>query len=322
MNRDLDKSQALLTQTIDRWETTQQPSDEVAGLYRVRGDCYMQSRQAVQAAADYDTAVTLLQSSPAVAAAADPAELPAALLGRARATKSQQLDTPAKAQRTAADYLAALKLSSREEWDSPQEMLEDGASRNPYAAWEWADSLRAAGDLQQAALAHALAASAFDSTGDRGRAVVSQIDAGIDLASVATDKSSTDEAVAVLQKAIAQTRGVEARDVTLLQRIIGKESEGRMALAALLWTTGDRSTAETNLGEACIRLDQLQADAASRKDVVRTDPVAPLPFSIDDGSGVSPLDMSCPKFKNPTFLTNLGWSESLQKKVIKLETLR
>jgi predicted negative regulator of RcsB-dependent stress response len=92
---------------------------------------------------------------------------------------------------------------------------------------------------------------------------VSQIDAGIDLASVATDKSSTDEAVAVLQKAIAQTRGVEARDVTLLQRIIGKQLEGRMALAALVWTTGDRFTAKTNLGNVCIRLDQLQAEDGS-----------------------------------------------------------
>jgi hypothetical protein len=184
--------------------------------------------------------------------------------------------------------------------------------------------LRTSGDYPKAALAHILAAVSFDATGDKGRAVVSQLDAGIDLASGATDDKSKQEAISVLKKAIAQTKGVEARDVTLLQRVIAKESEGRMALAALLWTDSGNSDskqqAETNLGEACIRLEQLQADAASRKDVVRTDPIAPLPYSIDDD--IAPLDMSCGKFKSAAFLNDLEWSESLQKKVMKLQTLR
>jgi hypothetical protein len=185
-------------------------------------------------------------------------------------------------------------------------------------------ALRTSGDYPKAALAHILAAVSFDATGDKGRAVVSQLDAGIDLASGATDDKSKQEAISVLKKAIAQTKGVEARDVTLLQRVIAKESEGRMALAALLWTDSGNSDskqqAETNLGEACIRLEQLQADAASRKDVVRTDPIAPLPYSIDDD--IAPLDMSCGKFKSAAFLNDLEWSESLQKKVMKLQTLR
>jgi hypothetical protein len=92
------------------------------------------------------------------------------------------------------------------------------------------------------------------------------------------------EAISVL-KGIAD-QGCRGTDVTLLQRVIAKESEGRMALAALLWTDSGNSDskqqAETNLGEACIRLEQLQADAAGRQDVVRTDPIAPLPYSIDD----------------------------------------
>ena len=324
VERDLVLSDKLLTQTIDRWELTKQPSDELAGLYRVRGDCRMLSAQAADAAADYNKAVTLLQTDPAAAAAADPAELPAALLGRARATKSQKGLTAKAAVTAAADYEQALKLTSREEWDTEQELLEDGASRNPYAAWEWGSALRTSGDYSKAALAHSLAAVSFDATGDKGRAVVSQLDAGIDLASVVTDDKSKQEAISVLKKAIAQTKGVEARDVTLLQRVIAKESEGRMALAALLWTDSGNSDskqqAETNLGEACIRLEQLQADAAGRKDVVRTDPIAPLPYSIDDD--IAPLDMSCGKFKNTAFLNDLEWSESLQKKVMKLQTLR
>jgi hypothetical protein len=324
--RDLAVSDKLLSQTIDRWEATKQPADELAGLYRVRGDCRMLSAQAVDAASDYNRAVTLLQNDPVAAAAADPVELPAALLGRARAKKSQKMSSQS-AVSAAADYEQALKLTSREEWDTEQELLEDGASRNPYAAFEWGSALRTSGDYSKAALAHSLAALSFDATGDKGRAVVSQLDAGIDLASIATDVKSKDEAISVLKKAIQQTKGVEARDVTLLQRVIAKESEGRMALAALLWndsgnnSSNSKQQAETNLGEACIRLEQLQADAAGRKAVERTDPIAPLPYSIDD-SGVAPLDMSCQKFKNTAFLNDLEWSESLQKKVIKLETLR
>jgi hypothetical protein len=34
------------------------------------------------------------------------------------------------------------------------------------------------------------------------------------------DDKSKEEAISVLKKAIAQTKGVEARDVTLLQRVI------------------------------------------------------------------------------------------------------
>jgi tetratricopeptide (TPR) repeat protein len=323
VERDLVLSDKLLTQTIDRWEVTKQPADELAGLYRVRGDCRMLSAQASDAQKDFNVAVTLLQKDPVALEAADPAELPAALLGRARAQKSQKM-TSAQAVSAAADYEKALKLTSREEWDTEQELLEDGASRNPYAAWEWGSALRTSGDYGKAALAHSLAAVSFDATGDKGRAVVSQLDAGIDLASMVTDGKSKDEAVSVLQKAIQQTKGVEARDVTLLQRVIAKESEGRMALAALLWNDSSNSNnkqlAETNRGEACIRLEQLQADAASRKDTLRTDPIAPLPYSIDDD--IAPLDMSCNKFKNTAFLNDLEWSESLQKKVIKLETLR
>jgi hypothetical protein len=146
LSRDLVVSDRLLTQTIDRWEFTKQPADERAGLYRVRGDCRMLAAQAVDAAADYNRAVQLLQSDPVAAAAADPAELPAALLGRARAVKSQTSGTANKAKAkmsstsavtVAADYEQALKLSSREEWDTEQELLEDGASRNPFAVWEW-----------------------------------------------------------------------------------------------------------------------------------------------------------------------------------------
>lgn len=133
--RDYTKSDALLTQTVQRWEATGQPGDELAGLYRVRGDCRMNMSKAADAVADYSKAIKLLQQDPAAAAAADPTELPSALLGRARSQKALRSTDAVVSKQTAADYEQALKLTSREEWDTAQENLEDGASRNPYATW-------------------------------------------------------------------------------------------------------------------------------------------------------------------------------------------
>lgn len=339
VERDLSKSLDLLNQVIDKWQG--QPADELAGLYRVRGDCYMLLANADAARQDYDAAVQLLQGPGG--SQADPVELPTALLGRARATKSLGRTTVVgknQAGQVAADYQLALKLSSREEWDTDEELIDDGASRNPYAAWEWGTVLRWDNRWKEAATAHLLAADAFADIGDTPRAVISKVDAGIDLVAAASIQGKNDEtAVSMLETAISKTKGVEGRDVKLLQRVIVKEGEGRMALAAYLWDQGQRQDAETVLGDACIRLEQLQADAAQRASVEAAKKQAQgstsasssptsmaassggLLFSIDDD--IPSSGMSCYKFKNPTFLTEqLGWPEQLQKKVIKLQTLR
>ena len=219
----------------------------------------------------------------------------------------------------AKDYQKALRLSSREEWDTDKEMEEDGATRNPYAAWEWGSSLRQAGMYDKAAEAHSLASVAFDEIGDRARSVISSLDAGIDLAAA----GNVDEAKAVLKKAIARTTTVEGRDVELLQRVIAKEGEGRIALASLLWDTKEKGAAETQLGDACIRLEQLEADTQARNARLGLKPSATpdrVKFSIDDGIGA--FDISCSKFKNKQFLTEtLQWPDSLQAKVNKLQNL-
>ena len=60
-----------------------------------------------------------------------------------------------------------MRLTSRDDWDTDAENEEDGASRNPYAAWEWASTLRSAGDFGGAARTHKLASEAFDDIGDK-----------------------------------------------------------------------------------------------------------------------------------------------------------
>jgi tetratricopeptide (TPR) repeat protein len=316
VERNLETSEQLLSDAISRWQG--QPPDELAGLYRVRADCYMLQGNAVKAATDYEQAISLLQGPGGNKA--DPSELPAALLGRARAIKSQSGITLAQATQSANDYKLALKLSSREEWDTEQELVEDGAARNPYAAWEWGSMLRKAGKPKEASVAHSLASNAFDEVADKARSVMSLIDAGIDLA--AADEVS--EAESLLEKAVLKTKGVEGRDVRLLQRVIAKEGEGRMALAALLWNDGNRPKAEQVFGDACLRMEQLQDDAAQRSPSKKLEDntiTGTLAYSIDDS--IRPLEYSCQRFKNDVFLSDqLGWPENLRQKVGKLQSLR
>jgi hypothetical protein len=75
-DRNPTKALDLLNQVVDAWQ--KQPADERAGLYRVRGDCYMALERPNDAITDYGIAIDLLQQ-PGVLEAADPIELPASL---------------------------------------------------------------------------------------------------------------------------------------------------------------------------------------------------------------------------------------------------
>merc|ERR1712161_185727 len=73
-------------------------------------------------------------------------------------------------------------------------------------------------------------------------------------------------------KGIQYTTTSESRDVALLQRVVAKEGEGRIVLAALEWTDPTdtnkllRNNAEQNLSLACERLGQLEQDGLQRLD--------------------------------------------------------
>mmetsp|Transcript_20498 Transcript_20498/g.30190 ORF Transcript_20498/g.30190 Transcript_20498/m.30190 type:complete len:445 (+) Transcript_20498:79-1413(+) len=323
--RNPEKAEVLLTEAVQAWQ--RQNPDERAALYRVRGDCYMALLKPEEAASDYGIAVELLEGPGGELA--DPEERPAARLGRARALRASSDLSPQRAATAASDYRVALLLTSREEWDTDSERIEDGASRNPYAAWEWASARRESGDYKGAAESHVLASIAFAEVGDKPRSVISNLDAGIDLAAVAAstgDANDVKEARTLLEKAIASTVAVEGRDVELLQRIIAKEGEARIALASILWSNGDKGAAEAQLGEACVRLDQLEADAQAREAArIKSGAMPPpkiqkLKFSIDDG--VSAGEIGCSRFKSDKFLSeSLRWPEVLRVKVDKLQKL-
>jgi hypothetical protein len=346
--RDYEKAYQLLSTAIERWE--QQPDDERAGLYRVRGDCNMirtgdttassSIELANAAVSDYSMAISLLQK-PEVRKLADPQEYPSALLGRARATKSlsnmnnfKKDERRRYAKSAEKDYRDALMALGRvnnmddDEIYGDDDRLEEGMKRNPYAAWELGDSMWKSGsDYAKTANLLTQTSNSFDEIGDRARSIISQIDAGIALAA-APGEQNVEKAESVLRSAIQSTVGVQSRDVELLQRVITKEGEGRMALAALLWNDGKRLEAESILGEACVRLDQLQVQVdldASRNVGGTTATSEPrLRYSIDDNTIYERGKiLSCSDFKRPKFLSEkLEWPDTLQSKISKLERLQ
>lgn len=181
---------------------------------------------------------------------------------------------------------------------------------------EWGTSLRSIGDLDGAWKVHKLASESFDDIGDKARSIISQMDEGIDLAALGKTASAKE----TITGAIKNMKKLEGGDVDLLQRLIAKEGESRIALASILWDSGDKQEAETLLGTACYRLEQLEADAQKRLAAKNAAPEAPrVKFSIDDQVGVG---LSCSRFRNEKFLREtIDWPVSLQKKVNKLQAL-
>jgi hypothetical protein len=237
---------------------------------------------------------------------------------------SKQIETAAK------DYKEVLVLSSREDWDTVEEKVEDGAKTNPYAAWEYGMALRRNGQYEEAKSIHVLTSDLFDVISDRPRSVISLLDAGIDAACAEASSSKDSGAKALLKKGVGYTTTAESRDVALLQRVVAKEGEARVVLAALEWTDPNdkslRGDAEKELSTACERLDQLEQDAMARGKKTNASPssmAAPaLRFNIDDYPGA--LETSCSRLtKNKDFQSErLELPVVLQDKIQKLSQLK
>lgn len=178
-------------------------------------------------------------------------------------------------------------------------------------------ALRLTGDTQKAKEIHMLASQYFEDIGDPARSVIALMDAGIDTADYDADAGKT-----LIRSSFKKIKLVEGRDIPLLQRVIAKEGESRIALASLYWTSGERQDAESQLGLACERLDQLEADAIARQKVNALAVPSPrLKFNIDDIPGA--LDMSCSRLRNRDYLNErLEWPVSLQQRANKLYTLK
>ena len=138
----------------------------------------------------------------------------------------------------------------------PSDVLLDGIQRNPYAAWEWGMVQRVAANYNQAAEIHNLASNAFEEIGDKPRAVICRLDRGLDLAAGLKDDTGGGDVAKVseiLETAIKSTVDVSGRDVELLQRVVAKEGEARIALSGVLWNSKEKAKAESMYGTACCK---------------------------------------------------------------------
>ena len=339
-DRNVDEAVNLLTKSIESWEATNQGGDEIAGLYRVRGDAYMELLQPKLASGDYSKSIDLLNGPDGNKA--DPEEKPACRLGHARSIRSLGMAaTKEEAQSASKDYEKYFQLVSRLDDDDEKEdgamysvAVIDGIQRNPYAAWEWGMVNRVAGQYDAAAEVHRLASKAFEEIGDKPRSVISALDQGIDLAAGLGESNDAKDSASklvrtkkILEESIKSDVDVEGRDVELLQRVVAKEGEARLALSGVLWNSKEKAGAEAQFGEACSRLDDLNQDYQAReKERIKKGRMPPpkvkrLGFSIDDIVGAD--EASCSRFKNEKFIQDkLVWPQGLQTKVDKFLTLK
>jgi hypothetical protein len=193
-------------------------------------------------------------------------------LGRARAVRTLGMAaSPSQATQASKDYEMYFGYISRvddEEDDNDvtnnkkgegstnvvSAAIVDGIQRNPYAAWEWGMVQRVAGQYDNAAEVHKLAANAFKEIGDQPRSIICHLDEGLDLAAGLDEGSKSGEVAKTkktLEEAIDGTVGVDGRDVELLQRVVAKEGEARIALSGVMWGSKEKAGAESQFGEAC-----------------------------------------------------------------------
>mmetsp|Transcript_27579 Transcript_27579/g.45238 ORF Transcript_27579/g.45238 Transcript_27579/m.45238 type:complete len:203 (-) Transcript_27579:67-675(-) len=196
---------------------------------------------------------------------------------------------------------------------------------------------RVAQNYDKAAEIHRLAANAFEEIGDKPRSVICALDRGLDLAS-GLDSSSDGEsskklatAKQTLEDAIQSDVNVGGRDVELLQRLVAKEGEARIALSGILWNSSNQNkgaATKFQYGTACARLDELNADYQAQEEERfkrgREPLVKPRGASLGYSMGdiVGAEEASCSRFKNEKFIEEkLVWNEGLQRMMKKFLTL-
>ena len=132
----------LLGKAIEAWKKEKLADDELAGLYSLRAKAYQREGDAQKAEADLTAEVTLLKGN----SDADPAELPRALLARARLEEARGAHSAARV-----DAKAALALD---------EDLPNLEQRNPFSYELLARASARDGDFAAAARSFADAEAA------------------------------------------------------------------------------------------------------------------------------------------------------------------
>ena len=279
----------LLTTAISAWQREKLPDDELAGLLKLRADCYAREGSSDSAEKDLASEIKLLEGN----TQADPAELPRALLARARLAAARGAWAPAKT-----DAAKALELD---------EDLPPLEQRNPFAFELVARSAAKTADFPTAADYYGLAEKAHDRIGDAIRARNAGADRALALyrgraetvlSSILPLRRLRGTAAACQRRknhrkrsspcrarsrhryasddatAAAESRRVFAQksrpvsnnpdDVPLLQELSRKDAELHLALGARLAKSGADRDASALWETGCVRLRTYVDDATAR----------------------------------------------------------
>ena len=237
---------ARLDQAISTWKSEKLPDDELAGLYRLRADARNRLGAPDKAEADLSEVVRLLRGPGA--AAADPAELPRALLFRARLEFARGAWASARE-----DASAALALD---------ENLENLEQKNPFTYELLGRAALRDGDYAAAAAAFGSAEKAHDRVGDAIRARNAGADRALALLGAGDAAGSTETRRIFAQKSNPRTNNPD--DIPLLQELSRKDAELHLALGAKLAAKGDGKDATALWETGCVRLRTYVDDATAR----------------------------------------------------------
>ena len=251
----------LLDKAINTWKKEKLPDDELAGLYRLRADARNRLGAPDKAEADLTEVVRLLRGPGA--AAADPAELPRALLFRARLAFARSAWSAARE-----DAAAALALDDN---------LENLEQKNPFTYELLGRAALRDGDYAAAAASFGDAEKAHDRVGDAIRARNAGADRALALLGAGDAAGSTETRRIFAQKSNPRTNNPD--DIPLLQELSRKDAELHLALGAKLAAKGDGKDANALWETGCVRLRTYVDDATARiiADDAKTDGLAKDP---------------------------------------------
>ena len=258
---------AKLDKAINTWKGEKLPDDELAGLYRLRADARNRLGAPDKAEADLTEVVRLLRGPGA--AAADPAELPRALLFRARLEFARGAWASARE-----DASAALALDDQ---------LENLEQKNPFTYELLGRAALRDGDFAAAAASFGDAEKAHDRVGDAIRARNAGADRALALLGAGDEAGSAETRRVFAQKSNPRTNNPD--DIPLLQDLSRKDAELHLALAAKLASKGKAVDASALWETGCIRLKTYVDDATARivADDAKTDNLAKDPAAAARG---------------------------------------
>ena len=256
-----------LDKAINTWKGEKLPDDELAGLYRLRADARNRLGALDKAEADLTEVVRLLRGPGATAA--DPAELPRALLFRARLAFARGAWSAARE-----DAAAALALDDN---------LENLEQKNPFTYELLGRAALRDGDYAAAAAAFGDAEKAHDRVGDAIRARNAEADRALALLGAGGEAGSAETRRLFAQKSNPRTNNPD--DIPLLQDLSRKDAELHLALAAKLASKGKAVDASALWETGCIRLKTYVDDATARivADDAKTDNLAKDPAAAARG---------------------------------------